>query len=225
MTETATFGAGCFWGVEWVFRKVPGVIDAVSGYSGGTTRNPTYRDVCSHVTGHAEVVRVTFDPAVVTFEQLLEVFWAMHDPTQVDRQGPDIGDQYRSVILTETPEQEVRRRRRRRGRRRGSRARSRPTSSRSRRSTRPRTITSGITTGTGTRRTATCSRPMLWRRSGSPARRRARFGSRSPCVIRRTRAVLATRRTDTTTHDRRTGAPGNRRRPVARRRRAPVRPA
>jgi len=92
MTETATFGAGCFWGVEWVFRKVPGVLDAVSGYSGGTTVNPTYRDVCSHTTGHVEVVRVTFDPSVVTYEQLLEVFWAMHDPTQVDRQGPDIGD-------------------------------------------------------------------------------------------------------------------------------------
>ena len=107
MTETATFGAGCFWGVEWVFRKVPGVLDAVSGYSGGTTERPTYREVCSHTTGHAEVVRVTFDPAVVTFEQLLEVFWAMHDPTQVDRQGPDVGDQYRSVIFTETPEQEV----------------------------------------------------------------------------------------------------------------------
>src|SRR5262245_50316655 len=74
MTETATFGAGCFWGVEWVFRKVPGVLDAVSGYSGGSTVNPTYRDVCSHTTGHAEVVRVTFDPAVITYEQLLEVF-------------------------------------------------------------------------------------------------------------------------------------------------------
>jgi methionine-S-sulfoxide reductase len=93
--------------VEWVFRKVPGVLDAVSGYSGGTTERPTYREVCSHTTGHAEVVRVTFDPAIVTFEQLLEVFWAMHDPTQVDRQGPDVGDQYRSVIFTETPEQEV----------------------------------------------------------------------------------------------------------------------
>src|SRR3954468_12037228 len=107
MTETATFGAGCFWGVEWVFRKVPGVIDAVSGYSGGTTRNPTYRDVCSHVTGHAEVVLVTFDPEVVTFEQLLEVFWAMHDPTQVNRQGPDVGDQYRSGIYTHSPEQQA----------------------------------------------------------------------------------------------------------------------
>jgi peptide-methionine (S)-S-oxide reductase len=106
-TETATFGAGCFWGVEWVFRKVPGVIDAVSGYSGGTTVNPTYREVCGHRTGHAEVVRVTFDPAVVTYGQLLEVFWAMHDPTQVNRQGPDIGDQYRSVIFTESPEQLV----------------------------------------------------------------------------------------------------------------------
>ena len=107
MTDTATFGAGCFWGVEWVFRKVPGVLDAVSGYSGGTTANPTYREVCGHRTGHAEVVRVTFDPTVITYEQLLEVFWAMHDPTQVDRQGPDVGDQYRSVIFTETPEQLV----------------------------------------------------------------------------------------------------------------------
>jgi peptide-methionine (S)-S-oxide reductase len=107
VSETATFGAGCFWGVEWVFRQVPGVLDAVSGYSGGTTVDPTYREVCGHGTGHAEVVRVTFDPAVVTFDQLLEVFWAMHDPTQVDRQGPDVGDQYRSAIFTETPEQQV----------------------------------------------------------------------------------------------------------------------
>src|SRR3954467_15864214 len=107
MTETATFGAGCFWGVEWVFRKVPGVIDAVSGYSGGTTANPTYRDVCSHTTGHAEVVRILFDPAVVTYEQLLEVFVRMHGPGQVDRQGPDIGDENGSVIFSETPEQQV----------------------------------------------------------------------------------------------------------------------
>ena len=107
MTETATFGAGCFWGVEWVFRKVPGVLDAVSGYSGGTTERPTYREVCSHATGHAEVVQVTFDPEIVTFEQLLEVFWAMHDPTQVDRQGPDVGDQYRSGIYTYSAEQQA----------------------------------------------------------------------------------------------------------------------
>ena len=105
MTEQATFGAGCFWGVEWVFRKVPGVLDAVSGYSGGTTVNPTYRDVCSHTTGHAEVVRVTFDPAVVSYEQLLEVFWAMHDPTQVNRQGWDVGTQYRSAIFVHDAEQ------------------------------------------------------------------------------------------------------------------------
>jgi peptide-methionine (S)-S-oxide reductase len=103
--QTATFGAGCFWGVEWVFRKVPGVLDAVSGYAGGHTQDPTYREVCSHTTGHAEVVRVTFDPDVVTYDQLLDVFWAMHDPTQVDRQGPDVGDQYRSTILTGSDEQ------------------------------------------------------------------------------------------------------------------------
>jgi methionine-S-sulfoxide reductase len=104
-SETAIFGAGCFWGVEWVFRQVPGVSDAISGYAGGTTERPTYREVCGHRTGHAEVVEVTFDPSVVTFDQLLEVFWAMHDPTQVDRQGPDVGDQYRSAIYATTPEQ------------------------------------------------------------------------------------------------------------------------
>jgi methionine-S-sulfoxide reductase len=105
--ETATFGAGCFWGVEYVFRRVPGVVAVEVGYSGGVTRNPTYQEVCSHTTGHAEVCRVTFDPERVTFDQLLEVFWAMHDPTQVDRQGPDIGDQYRSVIFTHSPEQQA----------------------------------------------------------------------------------------------------------------------
>ena len=105
--ETATFGAGCFWGVEYVFRRVPGVIDVAVGYSGGITPNPTYREVCSHTTGHAEVAQVTFDPERVTYRQLLEVFWAMHDPTQVDRQGPDIGDQYRSVIFTHSPEQQA----------------------------------------------------------------------------------------------------------------------
>jgi peptide-methionine (S)-S-oxide reductase len=104
--DTVTFGAGCFWGVEYVFRRVPGVIDAQVGYSGGTTPNPTYEQVCSHTTGHAEVCQVTFDPGRVSFEQLLEVFWAMHDPTQVDRQGPDIGDQYRSAIFTHSPEQQ-----------------------------------------------------------------------------------------------------------------------
>jgi methionine-S-sulfoxide reductase len=105
--ETATFGAGCFWGVEWVFRQVPGVIDAVSGFSGGQTANPSYREVCGHGTGHAEVVQVTFDPSVVSYEQLLEVFWAMHDPTQVNRQGPDVGDQYRSIVLTHSDEQQA----------------------------------------------------------------------------------------------------------------------
>ena len=106
-TRTATFGAGCFWGVEWVFLQVPGVTEAESGYAGGTTANPTYEDVCSHRTGHAEVVRVTFDDERVAYEQLLEVFWAMHDPTQVDRQGPDVGDQYRSVIFTYSEEQQA----------------------------------------------------------------------------------------------------------------------
>jgi len=104
-TESAIFGAGCFWGVEYVFERVPGVISTEVGYAGGLTDHPTYREVCSHTTGHAEVARVAFDPEVVTFEQLLEVFWAMHDPTQVDRQGPDVGDQYRSVVFTGSDEQ------------------------------------------------------------------------------------------------------------------------
>ncbi|MEX0650524.1 MAG: peptide-methionine (S)-S-oxide reductase MsrA, partial [Actinomycetota bacterium] len=87
MHDLATFGAGCFWGVEWVFRQVPGVIEAVSGYSGGAVEDPGYRLVCTGTTGHAEVVQVEFDPATVSYDQLLEVFWAMHDPTQQDRQG------------------------------------------------------------------------------------------------------------------------------------------
>ena len=104
-TQTVTFGAGCFWGVEYVFRRVPGVTAVQVGYAGGITPNPTYREVCSHTTGHAEVLQVQFDDEQVSFEQLLEVFWAMHDPTQVNRQGPDVGDQYRSVIYTTTDEQ------------------------------------------------------------------------------------------------------------------------
>ena len=105
-TETATFGAGCFWGVEYVFERVPGVLVTEVGYAGGHTENPTYRDVCSARTGHAEVLKVEFDPALVSYDQLLEVFWAMHDPTQVNRQGPDVGDQYRSLILTHSDEQQ-----------------------------------------------------------------------------------------------------------------------
>jgi peptide-methionine (S)-S-oxide reductase len=103
----ATLGAGCFWGVEYVYRRVPGVLDVQAGYSGGHTQNPSYEEVCSHTTGHAEVVQLEFDPERVTYDQLLEVFWAMHDPTQVDRQGPDIGDQYRSVIFTHDEDQLV----------------------------------------------------------------------------------------------------------------------
>jgi len=104
-SERATFGAGCFWGVEHVFRTVPGVIDVVVGYAGGFTPDPTYPEVCTGTTGHAEVAQVTFDPDVVTYEQLLEVFWAMHDPTQVERQGPDHGSQYRSLILAHASSQ------------------------------------------------------------------------------------------------------------------------
>lgn len=105
--EIATFGAGCFWGIEAAFRQVPGVTDAVVGYSGGHTANPTYKDVCTDGTGHAEVVQVTFDPAQLSYEKLLEVFWKMHDPTQLNRQGPDFGTQYRSAIFFHSPEQEA----------------------------------------------------------------------------------------------------------------------
>ena len=103
--KKATFGAGCFWGVETAFRRVQGVADVAVGYSGGTTEGPTYRDVCSGTTGHAEVVEVTYDPEKVTYDQLLDVFWASHDPTTPNRQGPDIGTQYRSAIFTHDDDQ------------------------------------------------------------------------------------------------------------------------
>ena len=106
MTETATFGAGCFWGVEAAFRQIEGVTRTRVGYSGGKLENPTYEDVCSHTTGHAEVVEVTYDPERVSYDQLLDVFWDEHDPTQVNRQGPDIGSNYRSAIFFHEAEQQ-----------------------------------------------------------------------------------------------------------------------
>jgi len=104
--ETAVFGAGCFWGVESFFREVPGVEDAVCGYAGGSVPNPTYKQVCNGNTGHAEVVEVTYDPAKVSYDRLLDVFFANHDPTTMNRQGPDVGSQYRSAVFAKTPEQE-----------------------------------------------------------------------------------------------------------------------
>jgi peptide-methionine (S)-S-oxide reductase len=107
VTETATFGAGCFWQVEVELRNTPGVTDTAVGYMGGTLENPTYEDVCTDRTGHAEVVQVEFEPGEVSYEDLLERFWELHDPTQLGRQGPDVGTQYRSVIFFHSPQQQA----------------------------------------------------------------------------------------------------------------------
>jgi peptide-methionine (S)-S-oxide reductase len=103
----ASFAAGCFWGVEAAFRQVEGVLDTAVGYSGGRLENPSYEDVCSGRTGHAETVEVDYDPSRVTYDQLLDVFWENHDPTTLNRQGPDLGEQYRSAIFFHAPEQQA----------------------------------------------------------------------------------------------------------------------
>jgi peptide-methionine (S)-S-oxide reductase len=105
MTERATFGGGCFWCVEAAFEEIEGVQRVTSGYAGGRTEDPTYREVCTGDTGHAEVVQLEYDPGAITYEELLEVFFTIHDPTQLNRQGPDVGSQYRSIVLTHDDEQ------------------------------------------------------------------------------------------------------------------------
>ena len=105
--EKATFAAGCFWGVEETFRQLPGVVDTAVGFMGGTTANPSYREVCGGRTGHAEVVHLEYDPARISYDALLDAFWNCHDPTTLNRQGPDVGDQYRSAIFYHTPAQEA----------------------------------------------------------------------------------------------------------------------
>ena len=207
MHEIATFGAGCFWGVEWVFRKVPGVVDAVTGYAGGTMADPTYRAVCAGTTGHAEVVDVTFDADVVTYEQLLEVFWAMHDPTQVTARARTGATQYRSVILVRDDAQRDGRRGVPRPSAGGVRAADRDEIRGRARSTPAEDYHQRYYEGnghepychvfpTGVVERARAHRPGVSRSTGRPRRRPpvSPPGSRRPCARRRRPADTATRR-------------------------------
>ena len=156
-SEIATLAGGCFWCLEAVFNDLRGVERVESGYAGGHDPNPTYQQVCTGTTGHAEVVQVTFDPGVVSYKEILEVFFTIHYPTTLNRQGADVGTQYRSAIFYQTPEQKAGRRGGDGGVERGETLgtrRSSPRSPLSRRSTPPRSITSGITSGTPARGTA-----------------------------------------------------------------------
>ncbi len=176
---TATFAAGCFWGVEQRFAGLPGVTSTEVGYTGGTTSHPTYEQVCSHTTGHAEAVRLEYDPERISYEELLAAFFGMHDPTQLNRQGPDVGDQYRSAVFFHTPEQETA------ARARSSSSRRAPSSS-GRSSRRSRPLPSGgaprstiRSTSRSTPASAATSDRTSWRGPPASGRRRA-ASARSP---------------------------------------------
>ncbi len=161
--EIADLGGGCFWCMEAVFERLPGVISVTSGYAGGHTENPTYEQVCSETTGHAEVTEIVFDPAKISYDKLLKVFWQAHDPTTLDRQGADVGTSYRSIILYRDEKQKLEAEKSSCGRKRASSIPSSPKSCRSRNSIRRKIITKNITTTIPTRDIARWSSRRNWR--------------------------------------------------------------